>query len=145
MSMLSEAAFEEMRRDRRNAAHEVTMAVANDSLLWSHTSHSYRCHWCQRTWDYADRRDRYVPANHSETCIWRIAKLYAEDVTPEVEPGTKHELAMQLLRWLGSEHRVASYHEAFQELFDGGLLVHRAGDDYAISDAGRAALEAAGG
>ncbi len=56
----------------------------------------------------------------------------------EADPSTGN--AMDLLRWLGSEHRVASYHEAFEELFDDGLLTHRVGNDYVISPKGRRVL-----
>ncbi len=66
------------------------------------------------------------------------AERESEPNEAEADLGTGN--AMDLLRWLGSEHRVASYHEAFEELFNGGLLTHRVGDDYAISDKGRRVL-----
>ena len=68
------------------------------------------------------------------------SRVDISEATIEAESGSKHALAMDLLHWLAEEHRVASYHEAFQELYEGGLLTHRGGDDYAISDEGRAVL-----
>ncbi len=79
MSMLSETAFEEMRRDRRNAAHDVTMAVAGSLPI--DRGYLFQCRWCRRSWLLSDDGARLEPKNHPKTCTWRIARAYADDVS----------------------------------------------------------------
>lgn len=90
-------------------------------------------------------RDQHMETLTDGESVGAVERAIALEPAPDgSESGTKHELAMDLLRWLASDsgHRVASFHEAFQWLFDADLLIHTAGDNYTISDAGRALLAA---
>ncbi len=39
------------------------------------------CRYCGGRWTWDDRAQSTDPLNHGRACIWRIAKLYAEDVS----------------------------------------------------------------
>lgn len=64
----------------RQAAHEVTMAVANKPHFHFYKEDGAQCAYCGRSWTEEGKIQRLGPQNHPRRCVWRIAKAYAEDV-----------------------------------------------------------------
>lgn len=145
---------------RRNSKHSIRFGDENELAITHGMSLQgglVVCDWYDIEGE--NRRIRYLPEELALLRaaideMLRMAEQHRDALTDgagnrvaeadEAESGSKHELGMGLLRWLASDsgHRVASFHEAFQWLFNADLLIHTAGDNYTISDAGRALLEA---
>lgn len=85
-----EDAWEELEKENslREAAHDVTMRVAADDpqrRLFGGECR-YWCRYCGVLWAFADKAQSVDPLNHADACLWRIAKLYAEDVGADAAP-----------------------------------------------------------
>ena len=82
MDARTEEALEELAQENslRELAHTVTIKFAEEKPYIYDWSGHY-CRYCGRHWSSASYGHlRQVLEQHHESCIWRIAKAYAEDV-----------------------------------------------------------------